>query len=217
MSIIHQFPGLSDGFINIRIQSRCGTQTQNSSHSLHHCQLFNHYPNTIFPHLTTSCRLWNCSFHPLSSYYVIVIDQFTQTLSSFQNPDIFISTQILNMVVNLTLISYNHLYATICRHWKAFHFQLKWYYIFVNPFKSLWLGQGAGQGWGVGIYGDRSGKRGRGELVPKKNHHNTIPSPYPTPPYKILINLCSAWQPLQNLTRLEWPKKSPKSDITPRC
>lgn len=49
-------------------------------------------------------------------------------------------------------------------------------------------------GWVMGIYGDRSpsGKRGRGELVPKKNHHKKILSPYPTPPHKILINLCSA-------------------------
>lgn len=49
-------------------------------------------------------------------------------------------------------------------------------------------------GWVMGIYGDRSpsGKRDRGELVPKKNHHKKILSPYPTPPHKILINLCSA-------------------------
>lgn len=161
MSIIHQFPGLSDRFINIRIQSRCGAQTQNSSHSLHHSQLFNHYPNTISPYLTSSFRLWNCSFHLLSSYYVTVIDQFTQTLSSFQNPDIFISTQILNMGVNLTLtsISYMQLFADTVK-------------LFIFNLSSIIIGLGGG-----GVYGDRSGYWGRGELVPKQNHNKKFPHP----------------------------------------
>lgn len=96
------------------------------------CSIITQTPFPLISHPVSDYEIAHSTFY--LSYYVIIIDQFTQTLSSFQNPDIFISSQIRNMGVNLTLTSINYmqLFADIV---KLFIFIE--HYIFVNPFKSL--------------------------------------------------------------------------------